>query len=169
LAERRFPDCAEFEVNALPVRGLLLDVGLGYLHFHTVDLGLAAAAPAEFAPTLSTVPPYVPKVKVNVGARYSVALRSRWVLTPRFDWSYQTQVYNDVANSPATRQPAYGLLNARITLEPPGGKWLMAIEGRNLTDKVYYVNMANFLPSYGTLDAQPGPPRTLLATVKRTF
>jgi iron complex outermembrane receptor protein len=101
--------------------------------------------------------------------QYSVNFGAAGVLTPRVDWSYQSKVYNDVANSPATLQPGYGLLNARITFEPAEGAWQFAVEGRNLCNKVYYVNMSNFLPSYGTLDAQPGPPRMILGTVKRTF
>lgn len=95
--------------------------------------------------------------------------RAAGVLTPRLDWNYQTKVYNDVANTPATLQPAYGLLNGRITFEPASSKWQLAVEGKNLLNKVYYVNMSNFLPSYGTLDAQPGQQRMILGTVKYTF
>lgn len=159
----------ELELNAAPVPGLLVNVGVGYLDFETKDLGLAANAPPAFAPTLDTLPPYVPELKLNAGLQYSINLGAAGTLTPRVDWNYQSKVYNDAPNSPETLQEAYGLVNARIAFESADQNWTLAIEGRNLLDEEYYVNMSNFLPSYGTLDAQPGKPRMILGTVKRTF
>ena len=36
-------------------------------------------------------------------------------------------------------EPAYGILNARVVLEPDDGQWNLAFWGTNLTDE-WYVN-----------------------------
>ncbi len=159
----------ELEMNAAPVSGLLLNASGGYLWFDTLSLGLAAHAPAAFAPTLKTQPPYVPKFKMNLGVQYAIDLGKAGTLTPRLDWTYQSRVFNDPTNDPLASQAGYSLVNARLSYEPEDTNWMIAIEVKNLLDKKYYVNMSDFLPSYGTLDAQPGPPRTIFATVRRSF
>jgi iron complex outermembrane receptor protein len=157
----------EGEFAAEPVARMLLNGSFGYLNYHTVDLGSAAGVAG--GPTLTTKPAYVPTWKFNVGAQYAIDLAGGSVLTPRVDWTYQTEVFNDPSNDPLARQPAYGLLDARVTWDTPDRHWQVAVLVQNALNKVYYVNMYDDSGSFGVVDGQPGWPRTALFTIKRKF
>ncbi len=157
----------EGELEAEPVPGLLLNGSFGYLNYHTVDLG--AAAGVVGGPTLTSQPPYVPTWKYNLGIQYRIDLMRAGSLTPRLDWTWQSRVFNDPSNDPLAMQPAYGLMDARVTWDSPGSRWQVALVVQNALNKVYYVNMFDNSGSFNTVEGQPGWPRTVLATVRRTF
>ena len=157
---------AEGEIEAEPVRELLLNGSFGFLNYRTIDLGAAAGVPGGATDT--SKPAYVPKWKFNFGVQYGIHLANASVLTPRLDWTYQTDVYNDPGNDPLGLQPAYGLLDGRLTWEAPGRDWQAAIVVQNALDKVYYINKYPN-PNFGVVDGQPGWPRTVLFTIKRKF
>ena len=156
---------AEFETE--PVSDLLLNGSFGYLNYDTIDLG--AAAGVVGGPTENSKPPYVPEWKFNVGMQYGIHLGNGGVLTPRLDWTYQTEVFNDPSNNPLALQPAYGLLDARLTLDTPDRNWEGALVIQNALDKVYYINKYDNTGSFGLVDGQPGWPRTVSVTIKRKF
>ena len=157
----------EGEVEAEPVPDLLFNGSFGYLNYHTVDLGPAAGVVGGPGP--NSQPPYVPRWKTNFGVQYAVHLASGGVVTPRADWTYQTQVFNDPSNDPLALQPAYGLLDARLTWDSPDRRWQTALVVQNALDKVYYINKYDNSGSFGVVDGQPGLPRTVFFTVKRKF
>lgn len=157
----------EGEAQAEPIPGLEVDASFGYLYYHTLDLGSAAGVAG--GPTLDTKPPYIPTWKFNIGAQYEINLRSVGRLTPRLDWTYQTKVFNDPSNDPLAAQPAYGLLDARLTWATPFKGWQAALEIQNALDKVYYINKYDDSGSFNTVDGQPGLPRTAFVSVKRSF
>ena len=157
----------EGELEAEPIPRLLLNGSFGYLHYHTIDLGSAAGVPG--GPTMDSKPPYIPTWKFNVGAQYGLNLPGGSAVTPRVDWTYQTQVFNDPSNDPLALQPAYGLLDARLTWDTPDRHWQLAFVVQNALDKVYYINKYDNSASFGVVDGQPGLPRTFFFTVKRTF
>ena len=61
------------------------------------------------------------------------------------------------------------LVNGRITLRLPGDDWELAIEGRNLTDKVYYSDVFDKRGSTNSIPGSVGEPRTFAVTEKRRF
>jgi iron complex outermembrane receptor protein len=158
---------AEGEFEAEPVSDLVLNGSFGYLNYETIDLG--AAAGVVGGPTESSKPPYIPKWKFIVGLQYGIHLGGGGVITPRVDWTYQTDVFNDPSNDPLALQPAYGLLDARLTLDTADKHWQGAIVVQNALDKVYYINKYDNTGSFGLVDGQPGWPRTVSVTVKRKF
>ncbi len=157
----------EGEIEAEPVPGLLLNGSFGFLNYHTVELGSAAGVIG--GPTEHSQPPYVPRWKGNIGLQYGIRLGGGGVVTPRVDWTYQTQVFNDPSNDPLALQPAYGLLDGRLTWEPPDRQWQVALVIQNALDKVYYINKLDNTGSFGVVDGQPGLPRTLFFSIKRKF
>jgi iron complex outermembrane receptor protein len=157
----------EGELEAEPIQGLRLNASFGYLHYKTLDLGAAAGVPG--GPCLTCMPAYVPTWKYNLGVQYSIDLAHAGTLTPRLDWTYQTEVYNDPSNNPLTLQPGYGLLDARLTWDSADGRWQAALSVQNALDKAYYVNMFDDLQGFNTVTGQPGWPRTVLATIRRSF
>jgi iron complex outermembrane receptor protein len=157
----------EGEFEAEPISDLVLNGSFGYLNYETIDLG--AAAGVVGGPTESSRPPYIPKWKFNVGLQYGIHLAGGGVVTPRVDWTYQTDVFNDPSNNPLALQPAYGLLDARLTLDTADKHWQGALVVQNALDKVYYINKYDNTGSFGLVDGQPGWPRTVSITVKRKF
>ena len=108
---------------------------------------------ATFRATRNDVP-LVPEAIASAGVHWSLGARSaldvnlRYIGEQRYD--------NDEANTFARRQPAYGLVDAR--LEHRSGRVDLALEVRNLFDKRYY--------SYGAVNftgtgfsAYPAPGR----------
>jgi iron complex outermembrane receptor protein len=66
-------------------------------------------------------------------------------------------------------QPAYGLLDLRLTWESAHKQWQVALVVQNALDKAYDINMCDHSGSFGVVDGQPGVPRTVFGTIKRKF
>jgi len=160
----------ELDLQARPMAGLAIDASLSYLNYRTLSLG--AAAGQVSGPTLSSRPPYIPRWKGSLGPQYTLPLGSTGSIMARVDWSYQSLVYFDLANTPAGAQSAYGLLNARLQWDDADSKWSAALEVRNASNKLYYLFKTPTLNGDGTLFSvagTPGMPRTEFFTLSRKF
>ena len=64
--------------------------------------------------------------------------------TPRGDvtalvgWSQKSRIYSVLQNHERSKQPSYGLLDARVTWKLPNDKTSVSLWGTNLTDKLYF-------------------------------
>jgi iron complex outermembrane receptor protein len=161
----------ELELESRPIAGLNIDASVGYLHYKTLSLGGAAynAVTNPGGPTLSDVPALTPTWKANLGAQYAIPLDRFGTLTPRLDYTWQSKVFNDPQDELISMQPGYGVLNARLTWDSDRSGWQASLFLSNLTDRVYYVTERNQLSTYDEVDAQPGRPREVLFTVRKTF
>jgi iron complex outermembrane receptor protein len=160
----------EAELQARPVPQLLLNASADYLHFRYISLGSAAfSAQNPSGLFLSDVAPFNPEFKANVGAQYTEDFGNIGSITPRLDYTYQSRVYFDPQNLLASSQGGYALMNGHLTWNPTGGKWSASVEVNNMLNKLYYLNMANSLKSFGFLTGEPGEPRTVFASVKYAF
>ncbi len=159
---------AELEVDVEPVKSLVADVSLGYLDYKNLDLG--AAAGVSGGPTLTSVPALTPKWKGSLGVQYGADLGDRYgILTPRFDYTYQSKVYNDAPNTELAAQAGYGLANARLIWTSSQSNWTATFAVNNLADKVYYLDKYPNYGTYGVIEGQPGMPRNYQFTLKRSF
>jgi iron complex outermembrane receptor protein len=157
----------EAELEAEPVDRLLFSASFGHMKYDIRDLGPAAGFPG--GPALGDQAPYVPNTKYSVAMQYQIGLGSVGMLTPRFDWTYQSKTYADVSNAPLGETDGYGIADFHLNYDAPGDKWQGRIEVRNLFDKVYYVNKFYQYDSAGLIVGQPGMPRTVFFAVKRKF
>lgn len=160
----------ELDLQARPFAHFAIDGSLSYLDYRTLSLGSAAGQVG--GPTLTTRPPYIPRWKGSIGPQYTQSLGAAGSLLARLDWSYQSIVYFDLANTPEAAQGGYGLLNGRLQWDDAGGKWSAALEVRNATNKLYYVFKIPGLNSDGSLfnlNGTPGMPRTEFFTISRKF
>ena len=171
---------AEFELQARPVDGLLIDASVGYLNFKWLNL---TGCSVLLTPTTCTgnagglganirygmEAPFAPHWKYSLGAQYEFGLGGAFgTLTPRLDLSYQSAFFGSAVNNIFNRVPGYMLLNGRVTWRPGDGKWEAAFEVTNLTNKLYYY--ATFPNnSNATVTGEPAPPRQWAITVKRKF
>jgi iron complex outermembrane receptor protein len=150
---------AELDWRARLFGGFYLEGAAAYLDASFDDLD--AVDPHD--PTASTDQsgnrlPNAPEFSIWLAADYPLELPFG-VLTPRIDYSFQSEIYFDVFENRYVRQGAYGLLNARITFEDHEQRYFAALFARNLTDELYrQSNLAS--PGVFGNAAFWGPPRT---------
>lgn len=159
----------EAELTGEPFDGFQINGSLGYLDYDALDFGPAGS----LAPRADGLPPgeqprQVPNLTLYAGAQYTQELGTG-TLTPRIDFSYQSHIYNDFANTSFGREPAYGLLNAFLTYETANKDWRLQLQVTNLADKRYFVNRVVTVESYGVVEGQPGRPREWMVSLRRSF
>lgn len=149
----------ELEAGVRPLAGLDLNGGLALLHSRIEDVVSASAA--EAARREGKPLPNAPGLSFTAGARYRQQMGGGWTLTPAANLSYQGRQYKEIDHY--VENGAYALLDARITLSPPGERWSFSVWGRNLTDKVYFVGLIPATSSGKVIGTQRivGAPRTL--------
>jgi outer membrane receptor protein involved in Fe transport len=96
------------------------------------------------------------------------------VLRISADEKYSSSYNTGSDLDPLKIQGAYGLLNARIGIGAPDGKWAFEVWGQNLADKGYF-QVAFDAPFQGIpgvqnqIDSFVGDPRTFGATIRVKF
>jgi iron complex outermembrane recepter protein len=157
---------AELEAEVHALHGLTFNGSASYIEFHyeTVD-------PAALIP-LDSKAPFTPKFKLTAGMQYATRLGDAGSLTPRIDWLYVAEQYASAQNAPLNRIAPYGVTNVRLMYRDSKDTWEVALEGRNVFDKYYFVNLngGNLAsdPSQ-TQTGYPAPPREYAITLKRKF
>jgi len=154
----------EAELSGRITDGLTLSLAAGYTHNKFVRL-TAGAITNGFS--LATKLPHAPE----------------WTITPAIDYSFDANfarvdlrgslTYRSdqilTVNDPLSAQPGYTLVNARIAVSPKAAPGLeLAVEGNNLTNKVYYA----YSQRLGTTTARTritGEPRTIAFTARYKF
>jgi iron complex outermembrane receptor protein len=139
-------DGFEVELTANPVDPLVLNFSLGQNEYENTfnDPG-----PTNFT---YIAPGYLfqPEYNASLGLQYAVQLGNGGVLTPRLDAFYQSERHIGPANArdaahgitantcPTQCIPAYTIMNARLTYQPPDSDWRLSLAGTNVTDKFYW-------------------------------
>ena len=111
-----------------------------------------------------------------VSAAYQVPLSPSLVLRISADEKYSSSYNTGSDLDPLKIQGSYGLLNARIGIGAPDGKWAFEVWGQNLADKGYF-QVAFDAPFQGLavpgfnnqIDSFVGDPRTFGATIRVKF
>jgi iron complex outermembrane receptor protein len=161
---------AELEVQAQPIDGLTIDASASYLDFDYTRVSLEAGVPGGGGIQDGMITPFTPKEKYSVGAQYEFTLAGGGSVTPRFDWSYQSEIYVNAVNAPTSLVDARGLVNGRITWRDAQDVWEAALSGTNLANKFYYVNKFDLAGApFFVVTGQPGRPREWAVTLKRKF
>jgi outer membrane receptor protein involved in Fe transport len=104
-----------------------------------------------------------------VAATYTVALSSSLEFRANVNEKYSSSYNTGSDLDPQKLQGAYGLLNARLGLGRPDGKWTAEIWGANLANKGYYQVAFDAPYQYHQIDAFLADPRTFGITVRTTF
>lgn len=154
----------ELEVAAAPVRGLNLNLGVGYVDA-TFDTLTAAAITSGFV--LNSRVPQIPDWSINGGIGYT-AETSAGIVKIRGDVSHKGSQFLTAAD-PTSFQNGYTLFGARIAWEPnflPGVE--LSVDGTNLGDTRYAYYKGTLAPT-GEYVAIPGVPREVYGTVKFRF
>jgi iron complex outermembrane receptor protein len=83
--------------------------------------------------------PFAPRWSGSVSARYSLLLPGAFKLTSELN-PYVTTSFNQQDAPYVLGTAGYLRLDARVTLEPPGGHWAVDVLGKNLTDQNIITN-----------------------------
>ena len=164
----------EAELNLNPVDGLTIDASLAYLNFKYTSISTAAATSGI---GLEDKGIYVSPWQWNIGAQYRIDLGNIGSLTPRIDANHEDAFNRDPNNIDATtgaeqlfgRVAGRTLVNARLTYENADDNWELALQVRNLTDKLYYTDVFDNRGSTNSIQGSPGMPRTYSVTLKYKY
>ncbi|CAN5485767.1 hypothetical protein BH09PSE4_BH09PSE4_03910 [soil metagenome] len=164
----------EAELALRPARGFQVDASLAYLNFKYTAISASAASSGI---GLEDDGQYISPWQWSFGAQYEADLGSIGTLTPRIDVNHQDTFNRNANNVDAVThaKDIYGrvdgrtLVNARLTFRTPDKGWELALEARNLTDKLYYTDIFDNRGSTNSIQGSPGEPRTFAVTLKRRF
>jgi iron complex outermembrane receptor protein len=155
----------ELELNAMPVRNLSIDAGLGYIDAKYTSLDPSAVAAGL---TLGSLLVNTPKWTVTAGVAYTIELPAQWQITPRVDYIYTDTIANDANNTPMLVQGPTSVFNASLRLNDPSALWTITAMVKNLTDKTYLIS-GNADAASGRIEGVYAHPREWSLGVKRSF
>jgi iron complex outermembrane recepter protein len=165
---------AEFDTTwSTPVSGLSLSGGVTYAFTNITDFGGSLAL---FAPNLATSLSrlndrlsFAPLWSGVAAATYTVPMSSSLEFHANVNEKYNSSYNTGSDLDPRKLQGGYGLLNARLGLGSPDGKWTVEIWGANLANKGYYQVAFDAPIQYGQVDAFLADPRTFGITARTKF
>jgi len=99
-----------------------------------------------------------PELTWTLGTQYALELGDG-ELVMGVQAHYTDEHFQNLANSPIIKTDEYTLVDARIAYEAAGGKWMVALWGKNLTDEEYFTGAFD-LAALGFADAYMNVPRT---------
>ncbi|MBB5734089.1 iron complex outermembrane receptor protein [Altererythrobacter atlanticus] len=156
----------EVETSLRPVDGFVIDGTVSYVDFDYVADSLEPASGIQ--PDM--VSNYTPKWKWSIGAQYEALLGSAGSITPRFDASYQSDIYTNAINGPTNKIDDYIVANARLTWKNEDEDLELGVEVTNLFDKYYFQSLFDLTRAgAGFVTGLPGRPREWAVTAKKKF
>ena len=167
---------AEIELRAVPVAGLDLRVGMGFIDFDYRDFDDQVRGPIvngvqTFIPIDRSGEEFfnTPRFNASISVAYTLPdLGPLGDLTTRINWYHQEET-NYGPQSETLFQGTYGLLSGQIVLSLPDGKTELVFFGENLLDRRYVASGINFEDGFALSDAYYGPPRMYGMEIRRSF
>ena len=138
----------EMELEAKPISELSIFANLGLLRASTLS-----------GPQAGLHPHFAPSVQYSVGAEYKTPVTEQVSVFAGVNDVYTSTFSTDPSDIPSVMQSAYSLLGAQVGLDFNDGKYRVYVDGKNLTDKAYFIATSpNVVQFYG-------PPRTIFVTL----
>jgi iron complex outermembrane receptor protein len=129
-------DGLDLELEYLPMQGLTVTAGLGYLNAGIDSVSRIVGATTSV--TTNSKLPYAPELQGNASIAYAFPLTSRLTATPRFDLSYTASQFFDSGNTVEIAQnDSVTLLNLGLTIENETEGWRLALGVNNATNEIY--------------------------------
>jgi iron complex outermembrane recepter protein len=154
----------EAELIVVPLPGLKLSGSLGLIDAKYTELSPGSSL------TTSLQFPFTPKVSYTTGAEYSLPVSSSYDVTGRVDYAHKSTINYDLLNAPTLRQPGYGLLNARLTVDMLTTGLSLSVFGTNLTGTQYFTSGNDDTNSaFGWAFVNEAPPREWGVSAKYKF
>ena len=136
----------ELEMQGSPIDGMLFDASVGFLDAKFDDFpGTQDARTGEPLNRAGERFAFLPQWQAHIGLRYSMELpdadQPQWMhgwVTPRVDWSYQGDTQYWAVELPELRQPAYNVVNFRMSYDFNDNFTQIAFFANNLLDSEYF-------------------------------
>jgi iron complex outermembrane receptor protein len=84
-----------------------------------------------------------PKWNLSGGMNYDAAVSDAFKLGASLSGTFSSSYLTDATSAPQSRMPKYGLLDGTLRFSSADDGWELALIGRNLTDKRYWVASPN--------------------------
>ena len=159
----------EGELTIVPTAGLTLTSGLGLAFTKYTQLPTDAFWRASNLVTTNDQFPYTPEVSFTQSIEYSAPVTETLIATGRVDYAYKSEIYYDLPNTPQIRQPAYSLVNLRLTLEHEPSQVSVSAFATNLTDTHYFTAGLPYYNSLGFNAVDMAPPREFGVSLRWRF
>ncbi len=167
---------AEIEFLALPFDGARLNGSVGLLDTEYDDFpnGVSDLDSSEVDRSGQSFN-NAPEFQAHLGVQYSYELafgEADWLhgwLTPRLDWSYQSDVHLRGPEVGASVQRGYNLLDGRLSYAFNDDRTQLALWSKNLTDQRYFQNVTPIVSSFGVATRFYGAPRTFGGEISHRF
>ncbi len=154
----------EVELQAAPVEGMDLLLGLGYVDIDLpVDLQIGLGV-------RDTKPVQSPKWNLNGLARYEwPAFAFGGTLAVQGDFHYRSEHFFSLTQAEAVTENGYAVVNARISYATADQKWEAAIFANNLFDEEYLVQTFDLATVLGMTEQYYGLPRWIGGSIAYNF
>ncbi|MFL6603652.1 MAG: TonB-dependent receptor [Steroidobacteraceae bacterium] len=152
----------ELQTEGLVSKYLSVVTNVGYMSAGYTEINPGARA------TTGPVLPKTPRWKVAFGPELHTSLANGATIRLGVNYTYTSEIFNDVQNTLGLRRPGVGIADASLGLGSPSGQYTLQIGGTNLTDKRYLTTGQPQLAGgalYGTYNA----PREWYATLSAKF
>jgi len=156
----------ELEMTYQFVDNAIFELGVGYLDAEYTEVAGIAAATGL---TTSTKFVNTPEWSINSAVSYDFQVLGDWSLTPRVEYNYTGEVFNDAQNFEGIRQGSVGLWNASLNLTSDDGNWAVRLVGKNLDDELVIISGFSDPFFTGATEATVIAPRHVLLTLERNF
>jgi len=112
---------------------------------------------------------YSPKWSGSLTASYRASVSAGFSLVAELSWLFSSPYFLSGNDDPILKQGSYDRLDARLTLEPSGGRWAVDLIGSNLTDRTILTNAFPYTFSPGSTYAIKEQVRSVAVQVRYRF
>jgi len=153
----------ELEMTALLTDSLTFSAAIGYIdaEFTRLNPGATISLDTRFVRT--------PEWTGSAGLSYERNLASGAEVMARVDWSYRSEVANDVPNTASLIDGDLNLVTARASYQFANSPYEIAIFGSNLLDERYIESGFSAIGSVGVVEGVVGRPREIGVSVSMRF
>jgi iron complex outermembrane receptor protein len=159
-----FSDGAEFDLKAIPIPKLHVELTAAYLNAHFTQYErpnsfyTATNGDPQIVDLAGRDVPLSPKLKTTLNVFYDVELGRSGVVTPGLTWLHSTSYYTTDYNTVIDRQNEYSTLDLSVRWTSSDARYYVEAYGNNITDTpVLYMAL---LGNSNRIQGAYGPPAT---------
>lgn len=146
---------AELELTLRPAGGLRITTGLTYVDSKVTSSLILSNPSGQLADIRGESFPNTPKWQMNADIQYDFALSGSLNGYVGANGRYRTKAQAGFGRLPEFILKDYGTLDLRAGIEAADGRWKAEIWGRNVTNTLYWNNIAKLTDTYSRTTGMP--------------
>jgi iron complex outermembrane recepter protein len=148
-------DGGEIEMNAIPLKDMRVDMGVGLLNTRVEESSVGGVAVGNRLGN-------APRLEVDLRPSYTFHPDGGYSVKASLEANFRGGTYYYVQNDPRQFQGGYWLYGPRATLNDPAGKWSVSAWIKNAGNKHYFSEIFN---DGGSVIGFPAAPRVIGVTL----